>query len=431
MNPTRCDGVSRRQLLQVGALGYLGLTLPEWQRARAAEASADTSCIFIWLDGGPSHLDTFDPKPDAPAEVRGKFSTTKTSVAGVHICEHLPKIAQVMDKVALVRTLTSEIGEHDQAGHYYNTGYRPTPAQAYPSFGSVISKAKGAGEALPPYVAVPNPRAYMGAGYLPGSFGPFTVGGDPSRPDFRVRDLDLPVGFTEERLQSRKSMLETMDSFERALQDNPRAKDRDSFFEQAYRLITSPKAKAAFDLSKESAATRKLYGHHRLGQSLLLARRLVENGSKFVTVVDLGWDTHTQIDYNLTYGFPGKLPGLDLAYSGLIADMHERGLLKKTLVVLMGEFGRTPKINPMGGRDHWPRANSALLAGAGILGGQAIGKTDAVGELPAEDPVSPQDFARTLYTLVGVNPDLTFQTPDGRPIKLVDGGRFLRQLVAG
>ncbi|MGH9673885.1 MAG: DUF1501 domain-containing protein [Bryobacteraceae bacterium] len=431
MNPKRCDGISRRRLLQIGSLGYLGLSLPDWQRARAATVPADTSCIFIWLDGGPSHLDTFDPKPDAPSEVRGKFNSIPTSVSGLHICEHLPKIAKMMDKVALVRTLTSEIGEHDQAGHYYNTGYRPTPAQVYPSFGSVVSKARGNSEALPPYIAVPTPRAYMGAGYLPGSFGPFTAGADPSRPDFKVRDLDLPVGFTEERLQSRKSMLETMDSFERALQSHARAQDRDTYFEQAYRLITSPKAKQAFDLSRETPATRKKYGGHRLGQSCLLARRLVENGAKFVTVVDLGWDTHTQIDYNLTYGFPGKLPGLDLAYSGLIEDLHERGLAKNTLVVLMGEFGRTPKINPMGGRDHWPRANSMLLSGGGILGGQVYGKTDAGGELPADDPVSPQDFARTVYTLLGVNPDQTFQTPDGRPIKLVDGGRLLNKLVAG
>jgi uncharacterized protein (DUF1501 family) len=271
----------------------------------------------------------------------------------------------------------------------------------------------------------------MGSGYLPGSYGPFTVGGDPSRPDFKVRDLDLSAGFSEERLQSRQAMLAKIDSFERSLEAHPKAKDRDSYFEQAYRLVTSPQAKAAFDLSKEKPEMRKRYGNFKLGQGLLLARRLVEAGTKFVTVVDTGWDTHTQISYNLTYGFPGKLPGLDQAYSALLEDMSERGLLKKTLVVLMGEFGRTPKINPSGGRDHWPRANSILLAGGGVFGGQVVGKTDHAGELPVDDPVSPQDLARTLYTLLGVDADQTFRTPDGRPIKLVDGGKFVRKVISG
>ncbi|MBI1789442.1 MAG: DUF1501 domain-containing protein [Acidobacteria bacterium] len=428
---SRCDGLSRRSVLEIGSLGFLGFSLAQWQRLKAASTSADTSCIFVWLDGGPSHLETFDLKPEAPIEVRGTFQAIPSKVPGVHVCEHLPRIARLMDKVTLIRTLTSEIGEHDQAGHYWNTGYRPTPAVSYPSFGSVVSKAKGTGAALPPYVAVPSPRPYMGPGYLPGSYSPFTVGGDPSRPDYKVRDLDLPVGFTEERLRSRQSMLARIDSFERALQDHPKAKDRDSYFEQAYRLVTSPQAKAAFDLAKEKPETRKRYGHYRLGQSCLLARRLIEAGARFVSVVDTGWDTHTQIAYNLTYGFPGKLPGLDQAYSALIEDLSERGLLKKTLVVLMGEFGRTPKVNPSGGRDHWPRANSMLLAGGGVLGGQVIGRTDHNGELPAEDPVTPQDLARTLYTLLGVDPDQTFKTPDGRPIKLVDGGNFVRKAVSG
>ena len=338
VSTARCDGVRRRDLLQLGSLGFLGLTLPEWNRAKAASASGDASCIFIWLDGGPSHMETFDLKPEAPVEVRGSFKPVRSKIAGVHVCEHLPKIAALMDKVTLIRTLTSEIGEHDQAGHYWITGYKPTPAIAYPSHGSAVSKERGGKGAMPAYVAVPEPRPYMSSGYLPGAFSPFTVGSDPSRPGHKVRDLDLPVGFREERLRDRRRMVAKLDSFDRSLQNHPKAADRDSHFEQAFKLVTSPEAKAAFDLTKEKPETRQRYGHFKLGQSLLLARRLVEAGTRFVTVVDTGWDTHLQIAYNLTYGFPGKLTGLDQAYSALLEDMSGRGLLKNTLVVLMGEF---------------------------------------------------------------------------------------------
>jgi hypothetical protein len=212
----RCDGLTRRNVLEVGSLAFLGLGLPQWCQAKETAAGPDASCIFIWLDGGPSHLDTFDLKPDAPSEVRGTFKAIPTAVNGVQICEHFPMIARQMDKVSLLRTLTSEIAEHDQAGHYLNTGYKPSPSQSYPSYGSVISRLKGNGAALPPYVAVPAPRPYQGSGYMPSAYNPFTVVGDPSRKDFKVRDLDFPLGFTEDRLQTRRTMLEKLDSFDRA-----------------------------------------------------------------------------------------------------------------------------------------------------------------------------------------------------------------------
>ena len=429
MQTRRCDGVRRRDMLRVGSLAFLGMTLPEWQQLRASAAGAK-SCIFIWLDGGPSHLDTFDLKPDAPIEIRGNFKPIPTAVPGIHICEHLPKIARHMKKLAVVRTVTSAIGEHDQAGIYLNTGYKPTPALVYPGYGAVVSKLKGDGEAIPPYIAAPHARPYMGPGYLPGSFGPFNVGDDLRKHTLKVRDMDFPIGMSEERMSRRRSMVEKLDSFQRAVEESAASRDRGSYFEQAYRLVTAPAAKNAFDLSQESEATRRRYGS-KIGQSCLLARRLVEGGAKFVTVVDVGWDTHLKIDYNLTYGFPGKLPGLDAALSSLLEDLDDRGLLDTTLVVVMGEFGRTPKINPRGGRDHWPGANSMLFAGGGVLGGQVIGRTDARGELPAENPVSPEDLARTLYTLLGVNPDQTFETSDGRPIQLVHGGRVIRELTTG
>ena len=429
MQNTRCDGVTRRDAIKIGSVAFLGMTLSGWERLKA-DTSREKSCIFIWLDGGPSHLDTFDLKPDAPIEIRGNFKPMKTAVPGIHICEHLPSIAKHMKKIALVRTMTSAIGEHDQAGIYMHTGYKPTPAIVYPSIGSVVSRVKGGSGAIPPYVAAPSARPYMGPGYMPGSYSPFNVGDDLRKPSVKVRDLDFPIGMTEERMQSRRAMVEKMDAFQRAVEDDPAAQDRGSFFEQAYRLVTSPRAKQAFDLSKETAATRQKYGA-KIGQSCLLARRLVEAGAKFVSVVDVGWDTHLNIDYNLTYGFPGKLPGLNAALGSLLEDLQDRGLLDTTLVVVMGEFGRTPKLNPRGGRDHWPGANSILLAGGGVHGGQVIGRTDARGELPADIPVSPEDLARTLYTLLDVDPDQSFTTADGRPIHLVQGGRFLSELVTG
>jgi hypothetical protein len=435
----RCDGKSRRDVLHLGVLSCLGLSLTDLFRLRAAQAgdgpgkpAKAVSCIFIWLDGGPSHLDTFDLKPDAPAEVRGEFKPIDTNVAGIRICEHLPRTAKVMNHVTLLRSLTHELGNHDTGSHYLLTGHRPTPVTEFPSIGSIIARETGFLGVMPPYVAVPSAVKFAGPGYLPGAYSPFSVGGDPSRGDYRVLDLTPPEGVSFDRLEQRRAMLQTLDGFSRYVEQTPATASRDAFYEQAYRLMTSPKAKEAFNLSREPAAIRASYGPSRIGASCLLARRLVESGSRFITVVDSGWDMHSQIFKALPDAlFPGsgKLPALDRAYAALLIDLSERGLLDSTLVVLLGEFGRTPKINSNGGRDHWPRAGWACLAGGGVKGGQVIGATDANGEVPSDAPIRPEDLATSVLRLLGVDPNKEYITPAGRPMKILERGEMIRGLT--
>jgi uncharacterized protein (DUF1501 family) len=432
--PLRCDGIARRDFLHLGLLTAFGLSVADAWRLRAAGASARAqSCILLWLDGGPSHLDTFDPKPEAPGEVRSPFRSIGTSVEGVQLCEHLPLTAGVMQHVALVRSLTHELGNHDTGTRFLLTGHRPTPALDYPSLGSLVAHHAGSGGALPPYVAIPGDTVggnsgAARAGYLPGAFSAFNVGPDPAR----VRDLMLPEGVSFARSERRREMLARLDAFSRHVEEGAATQSRDAFYEQAYRLLASPGAKGAFDLAQEKPAVRARYGAGRLGTGCLLARRLVEAGARFVTVVDPGWDTHTQIARELPdsrFAGSGKLPALDRAYSALLGDLHERGLLATTLVVMLGEFGRTPKLNAAGGRDHWPRAGFVCLAGGGVRGGQAIGATDAHGEAPVARPISPPDLAFTLLTLLGLDPARELRTPAGRPMKMLSEGRFIEGLV--
>ena len=437
----RCDGVLRRDVLKVGALTALGLSLNDWFRIQAANALTDAksrkakarACILIWLDGGPSHLETFDLKPDSPKEVRGPFRPISTNVSGLQISELLPRTAKVADKIAVIRSMTSPLGEHNFGSHYLLSGYKPTPALAYPSLGSVVAHTRTQRSVLPPYVNVGDrPNGMAGAGYLPASCSPFVLGGDPAKSDFKVRDLDFYSELSETRLRRRREYLQRLDRFSRAVEE---ATDQpsDPVFEQAYRLTTSPRAKAAFDLSKESAATRNKYGRRTIGQSCLIARRLVERGVPFVTVTDRGWDTHTNLVTRLKEGYTGgsvgKVPMLDLAFSSLVGDLDERGLLDETLVLVMGEFGRTPKLNTAGGRDHWPRVFSVALAGGGVPGGQVIGRSDSVGESPADRPVTPSDLALSIYALLGIDGEREFHTSDGRPVMVNNGGKLIRELV--
>ena len=434
-NQTRCDGFTRRDILRVGGLTPLGFGRTLSQESRPVRARA---CIMIWLDGGPSHLETFDPKPEAAAEVRGPLAPIQTSVPGIQIGECLPQTARLANRVAILRSITSPLGEHNFGTHYMMTGYKPTPVLEYPAVGSVQAALNPGTGVLPPHIAVPDFRVgggqFSGGGFLAPGAHPFAIGGDPSRPDFRVRDLNFYRGLDLTRLDRRRRFLQQMDTFSRKA-DAGQASVNPAF-EQAYRLISSGKATQAFDVSRESAATRKRYGSRQVGQCCLLARRLIERGVPFVTVNQRGWDTHTSLYTRLKEGYTGAIhpvgliPTLDQALSALIEDLDQSGLLDETLIVVMGEFGRTPKLNTQGGRDHWPRVFSALLAGAGISGGQIIGASDAVGESPLEHPVTPADLAHTLYQILGIDPRQELHTADGRPVRLTPAeSRPIRELL--
>jgi hypothetical protein len=398
---------TRRDVLKVGALGLFGLTVRD---LLAFGQDKSKSCIVIWLNGGPSHLDMFDLKPEAPIEIRGEFKPTD-SLPGVYVSEHLPKIAKLMKKLTLLRSVTSSEGNHDRATHYMLTGHHPSPAIAYPSMGSIAAKEWSLGGDLPPYVTVPRTIDYANSGYLPASYNPFEASG-------------LPV-VSIDRIKRREEMVKQVNDLSRRVEENSAVLSHREFFEQAFRLVTSDKAKEAFDLSKERGDA---YGHHELGRSCLLARRLIEAGTRFVTVVDNGWDTHDNGFKRLKDGFPGKLPGLDQAYSALIQDLEARGLLANTLVVLMGEFGRTPKINSLGGRDHWPRVNSVVLAGGGVKPA-VVGTSDAYGELPDERPIDVEDLVFTIYSLLGIDPHKKLKGPGGRPVPILAEGKLIKEIV--
>jgi len=394
-----CDGVSRRSFLKVGGL---------------------------------AHQDTFDPKPNAPADVRGEFKPIDTAVAGVRISEVFPRLAGIMDRLTLIRSVTSPEADHDRAAHHLLTGYRPSPALVYPSYGSVVARTREAAPgALPPYVAVPDAPIFSSSGFLTPAYDPFAVGGDPNQGGFRVRDLTPPDRLTLDRLRRRRAMVRTLDGFAADVPATPLIASRDQFTDQAYDLLTSSVAQRAFKIDEETAEVRERYGRNPFGQSCLLARRLIEAGVAFITLNDrgagqLGWDTHQQ---NFPRIKDTLAPPVDRGLASLLADLEERWLLSETLIIAMGEFGRTPKINPMAGRDHHGRANSVLLAGAGLPRGLVLGKTDAKGDQPADRPVTPADLAATLYTALGIDPNRQFETPDGRPIRLVDGGKVPTELL--
>jgi hypothetical protein len=417
--------------LTLGLDDLLRLRARGFEAGRVVKGRAE-NCILIWLAGGPSHLDTFDPKPDATADVRGDFKTIDTAVAGLRISEVFPRLARVMDRTTLVRSVTSPEADHDRASHHLLTGYRPSPALVYPSYGSVVAKIQEVRRgALPPYVAIPDGPMFSSSGYLTPAYDPFAVMSDPNAAGFRVSNLTPPDRVTLDRLRRRRAMVKTLDGFARDVTPTPLTTSRDQFADKAYDLLTSSAAQAAFRVGDEPASTRDRYGRTPFGQSCLLARRLVEAGVSFVTLNDrgmgpAGWDTHQQ-------NFPTikntLAPPLDQGLSALLGDLDARGLLDTTLLIMMGEFGRTPKINGNAGRDHHGRANFALLAGAGMPQGLVLGRTDAKGDSPVDRPVTPADIAATLYHSLGIDPNLQFETPDGRPIRLVENGKPPRELI--
>ncbi|MBX3746616.1 MAG: DUF1501 domain-containing protein [Verrucomicrobiae bacterium] len=441
---TNCAGVTRRDFLQLGLGGAVGAGLCDLLRWRATagevsgvsgrRAGSDIRCILVWLDGGPSHYETFDPKPEAPAEIRGEFGTVATSVPGVRFSDCVPKLAAVADKVTILRSLRHEDPNHGGGNHYLMTGM-PTPVPVacgafvtfHPSFGSMVSYERGVRDGLPAYVAMPEVTRSGGPNFLGGQHAPFVIDGSPNAAGFRVRDVVLPREIAEGRAVSREALRRSLDGMrryhERAMEDPAVVFDR--FYEQGLELVGSARAQEAFDLEREPEAVREKYGRNDFGQRLLLARRLVEVGVSFVTVYSGGWDHHTKIFE--AYRGP-HVQRFDQGLAALLSDLDERGTLDRTLVIALGEFGRTPKINTDGGRDHWPGAMSVLMAGAGIPRGQVVGATDARGYYASESVYRPEDFAASLYTKMGIDPERVLHTTTGRPVQLVNGGRLIREL---
>ena len=441
--PSRvCRGPNRREVMRLGMLTAFGLGIDDlFRRQNRALASGAGGikptkvkhCILVWLAGGASHLDTFDPKPDAPSDYRGEFNPISTAVPGLMLSEVFPKLAKVMDKATLIRGVTSPEADHDRASHHLMTGYRPSPSLIYPGYGSVVAKTieTGPGSLMPPYIAIPDPSAYATSGYLTPAYDPFSAGGDPNQPGFRVRDLTPPDKKTLDRLNRRREMVRSLDGFARDVGSTPLVASRDQFANRAYDLLTSSATQTAFRVSDEPDPIRDAYGRTTFGQSCLLARRLVQAGVSFVTINNRGpgplqWDTHTQ-NFPTIKNTLG--PPLDSGLAMLIEDLSRLGMLDETLVIAMGEFGRTPRINSNGGRDHHGRANCALFAGAGMPKGALIGRTDDKGDSPVDRAITPSDLAATLYSALGIDPNYQFETPDGRPIRLVGGGQPLPELV--
>jgi hypothetical protein len=425
-----CNGVSRRNFLRVGALAPLGLALPHLLAAEAGTPRARAkSVILIFLGGGLSHHDSFDMKPDAVEQIRGKYKSIATNVSGLHICELLPKTSQVMDKLTLVRSGTHENDHHETATNWVLSGRFGTPFGDHPAIGAVVAHETGFAGVVPPYVAVPrNPSFTWELGksvWLGGRCESFKAG-NPNDDHYRVRDLASPAGLTPQMLDRRKSLLAAVDQLAEKVKRNDQIDTYDEFSRKAAEMVMSPQAQAAFAIDREDAATRDVYGRNEFGQSALLARRLVEGGVRFVTINYGGWDHHDEI----FKGLDRKLPEFDQGFSALMNDLDQRGLLDDTLVLAMGEFGRTPKVNDKAGRDHWGRAGSMLWAGAGVARGRVIGATDKNGAFVTDRPVSPADVAWTVYDSLGIDPAKELLTPEGRPVSILAEGSNIAELFA-
>ncbi len=423
-----CAGVSRRDLLRMGALTGVGLTLPRLlasQHAAAAQGKKvkDVNCILIWTLGGTSHHDTYDPKPEAAASVRGEFSTIGTAVPGARFTEVTPRMARELGRFALLRSLNPRNGSHASADFIMMSGHAFSQTMIYPCFGSVISQQKGFRTRMPPFVQLGSylDKRFGGgtAGYLGIVHNPFEILADPNVGTFTARDITPPAGVDGNRLERRRTMLDVVDGLQRQAERQPAAFDSlDKHYQAALNLITAPQTKRAFQMSAEDPRLRDRYGRNRFGQSLLLSRRLIEAGVRFVTVSDPGWDTHADNFKSLKNNL---MPHVDQGLPELLIDLQERGLLDSTLVVWLTDFGRTPQINSASGRDHWSSAGFAIMAGAGIPGGAVLGRTDREGGVPVDAQYFPEDVAATIYTKLGIPLDLITYTPDDRPVRLNEG----------
>jgi hypothetical protein len=432
-----CNGLSRRGFLRLGALSPLGLSLPGvLSRERALAGSADgvvrkapraKSVLLVYLGGGLSHHDSFDLKPGAIEEIRGKYTEIPTNVTGLKVGNLLPRMARTMDKVCLVRSGAHDNDHHETATNWVLSGKFGTPFGDHPAMGAIVAHETGFVGKVPPYVAVPkNPSFTWELGksaWLGGRYESFKAG-NPNDTSWKVRDLACPVPLTPRVLERRRTLLQAVDTLSAQIRGNDQMATYDEFAQKAADMILSPDAQNAFALEKESESLRDTYGRTEFGQSCLLARRLVESGVRFVTVNYGGWDHHAKIFESLDK----KLPEFDQGLSALLNDLHDRGTLKETLVVVMGEFGRTPKVNKDAGRDHWGQAASLLFAGAGVQGGHVLGATDKNGAFVTDRPVRPADVCWTVYDALGIDPGKTIVTPEGRPTLILDEGSVVKEL---
>jgi hypothetical protein len=440
-----CAGMTRRDCLQLGLGVLAGGSFIDMLRLRAEAGLPDsparrpTSCILIWMDGGPTHFETFDPKPDAPAEIRGEFNPIKTKIPGVQFSQHMTRLAGIADRLAIVRSVCHNQGNHGAGNHYMMTGAPPRIpvgcgafVSFHPSMGSVAAYERGAPEGLPAYFSMPSMSRSGGPNFLGAKYAPFVVADDPNRKEFRVRDVALPQGLSDDRFHTRRDLRQLVDRFQRitdkAAADPVNALDE--YYRQGYNLMNSAAAQKAFDIHAEPDRVRDAYGRNGFGQRALLARRLIEAGVPFVTLYDGGWDHHSEI----FSGLPKKLVPFENAIATLIEDLEARGLLESTLVVALGEFGRTPKISQLAdrsspGRDHWANAMSIMFAGGGTPGGQVVGATDRNGYAACERVLSPENFVSTVYRKLGIDPGKIYPTPQGRPVHLVSDPTPISELM--
>jgi len=437
-----CNGVSRRDYLQLGLGGllggYFGSGLSGALRATAAERqsipSQANACILIWMDGGPTHYETFDPKPDAPLEIRGEFETIATQTPGVRFSKHMQRLAAISDRLSIVRSIRHNQGNHGAGNHYMMTGAPPRIpvgcgafVSFHPSMGSVVAHQRSAPAGLPAYFSMPRMSRSGGPNFLGAKYAPFVVSDNPDSSSFRVRDVALPKGLTDDRFINRRDLRKQVDTLARM--HDKTAGDPvlavDEFYQQGYELITSTDAQRAFDIHSEPDTVRQRYGRNGFGQRALLARRLVEAGVPFVTLYEGGWDHHRTIFKDLNR----KLPPFESSIAALIDDLDHRGMLETTLVVALGEFGRTPKVNSRGGRDHWSNAMSVMMSGGGTPGGHVIGATDRNGYSAVEDVASPENFVSTVYRKLGIDPSEIAYTPEGRPVHLVSDPSPIQPLM--
>jgi hypothetical protein len=432
-----CESTTRRDCLRLGLSTLIGGGLIDALRVRCQAAipnARPTSCILIWMDGGPSHYETFDPKPDAPAEIRGKFKPIATKVPGIQFAEPMKELAGIADKIAIVRSIRHDQGNHGAGNHYMITGAPPRIpvgcgafVSFHPSMGAVTASERGAAGGLPPYFSIPSMLRSGGPNFLGAKCAPFVVPDDPNSASFRVRDVAPPRDMSDRRVDGRRDLRDRLDHFRRYADKSAGdpALALDEFYDQGYELMSSRQAQRAFDISREDPRVRDRYGRNSFGQRCLLARRLIESGVPFVTLNEGGWDHHV----SLFDKFDKRMPAFESSVAVLIDDLDQRGLLDSTLVVALGEFGRTPTINKDAGRDHWSNAMSVLIAGCGTPGGQVVGATDARGYAASQRVLSPENLTATIYTKLGIDPGKTLYTPSGRPTYLVSDPTPIRELM--